>query len=190
MGEVLLGSNRPFVITSATAIAKGGDGKPVTEHSPTAPENPRSGSEAVTLDLTKRGVNSSVVRNAQVHDVRKQGIVTYAIAVAREKGKSAYVGDGSNRWPAVHVSDVARLYRLALEKAEPGAIYHAVGEEGVSMKAIAETLGRGLKVPVVSIKAEEAEAHFGSACRSFPQPAAAGPVPRMAVGAATPRSPP
>jgi|SRR5450631_6186 len=74
---------------------------------------------------------------------------------------SAYVGDGSNRWPAAHVSDVARLYRLALEKADPGAIYHAFDEEGVSMKAIAEALGRGLKVPVVSIKPEEAEAHFG-----------------------------
>jgi nucleoside-diphosphate-sugar epimerase len=81
--------------------------------------------------------------------------------VAREKRVSAYIGDGGNRWPAAHVSDVARLYRLAFEKAEPGAIYHAVDEEGVSMKAIAEALGRGLKVPVVSIKPEEAEAHFG-----------------------------
>jgi nucleoside-diphosphate-sugar epimerase len=81
--------------------------------------------------------------------------------VAREKRVSAYIGDGGNRWPAAHVSDVARLYRLAFEKAEPGAIYHAVDEEGVSMKAIAEALGRGLKVPLVSIKPEEAEAHFG-----------------------------
>jgi nucleoside-diphosphate-sugar epimerase len=74
---------------------------------------------------------------------------------------SAYIGDGSNRWPAAHVSDVARLYRLAFEKAEPEAIYHAVDEEGISMKVIAEALGRGLKVPVVSIKPEESEAHFG-----------------------------
>jgi hypothetical protein len=88
--------------------------------------------------------------------------VTPAVQVAREKGKSAYVGDGSSRWSAVHVSDVARLYRLAFEKAEPGAIYHAVGEEGVSLKAIAEAIGRGLKLPVTSIKPEEAEAHFGS----------------------------
>jgi nucleoside-diphosphate-sugar epimerase len=87
--------------------------------------------------------------------------VPYATAVAREKRVSAYIGDGGNRWPAAHVSDVARLYRLAFEKAEPGAIYHAVDEEGVSMKAIAEALGRGQKVPVVSIKPEEAEAHFG-----------------------------
>jgi nucleoside-diphosphate-sugar epimerase len=161
MGEVLVGSNRPFVITSATAIAKGDDGKPVTEQSPTAPENPRSGSEAVTMNLTKRGVNTSVVRLAQVHDTHKQGMVPYVAAVAREKGVSAYTGDGSSRWPAVHVSDASRLFRLAFENGKPGAIYHAVGEEGISMKAIAETLGKGLKIPVVSIKPEETEAHFG-----------------------------
>jgi nucleoside-diphosphate-sugar epimerase len=102
-----------------------------------------------------------VVRLAQIHDTRKQGLVPYVCAVARQKRVSAYIGDGGNRWPATHVSDVARLYRLAIEKADPGAIYHAVGEEGVSMKAIADALGRGLKVPVVSIKPEEAEAHFG-----------------------------
>jgi nucleoside-diphosphate-sugar epimerase len=106
-------------------------------------------------------VNTSIVRLPQVHDTRKQGLVPYVHAVAREKRVSAYIGDGSNRWPAAHVSDVARLYRLAFEKAEKGAIYHAVDEEGVSMKAIAEALGRGLKVPVISIKPEEAEAHFG-----------------------------
>ena len=81
--------------------------------------------------------------------------------MAREKRVSAYIGEGSNRWPAAHVSDTAPLYRLAFEKAEPGAIYHAVDEEGVSMKAIAEALGRGLKVPVVSIKPEETETHSG-----------------------------
>ncbi|HTB18217.1 MAG TPA: hypothetical protein VK708_08870, partial [Bryobacteraceae bacterium] len=85
----------------------------------------------------------------------------YLLAVTHQKGVSAYVGDGSNRWAAAHVSDVARLYRLAFEKAEPGAIYHAVDEEGVPMKAIAEAHARGLKAPVVSIKPEEAETHFG-----------------------------
>ncbi len=161
MGEVLLGSKRPFVITSGTAIATAVDGKPATEDGPTAAWNPRAASEAATLDLTKRGVNTSVVRLPQVHDTRKQGLIPYVHAVAREKGVSAYIGDGSNRWPAAHVSDVARLYRLAFEKAEPGAIYHAVDEEGVSMKAIAEALARGLKVPVISITPEEAGAHFG-----------------------------
>jgi len=161
IGEVLLGSNRPFVMTSGTAIAANIDGKPSTEDSPTASWNPRAASEAVVRELTERGVNTSVVRLPQVHDTRKQGLVSFATAVAREKRLSAYVGDGSNRWPAAHVLSVAQLYRLAFEKAEPGAIYHAVDEEGVSMKAIAEALGRGLKVPVVSINPEEAEAHFG-----------------------------
>jgi nucleoside-diphosphate-sugar epimerase len=161
IGEVLLGSDRPFVITSGTAIAANVDGKPSTEDGPTASWNPRAGSEATVRQLTARGVNTSVVRPPQVHDTRKQGLVPYLLAVSREKGVSAYIGDGSNRWPAAHVSDVARLYRLAFEKAEPGAIYHAVDEEGVTMKAIVEAHGRGLKVPVVSIKPEESEAHFG-----------------------------
>ncbi|QHN03437.1 SDR family oxidoreductase [Granulicella sp. WH15] len=161
MGEVLLGSNRPFVVTSGTAIAANENGKASTEDGPTAAWNPRAASEAAVKKLTARGVNTSVVRLPQVHDTRKQGLVPYLLAVAREKGVSAYIGDGSNRWPAAHVSDVARLYRLAFERAEPGAIYHAVDEEGVTMKAIVEAHGRGLKVPVVSIKPEEAEAHFG-----------------------------
>jgi nucleoside-diphosphate-sugar epimerase len=161
IGEVLLGSSRPFVITSATAIAANVDGKSSTEDGPTASWNPRAASEAVVKELTARGVNTSVVRLPQVHDTRKQGLVPYVTAVAREKRVSAYIGNGGNRWPAAHVSDVARLYRLAFERGEPGAIYHAVDEEGVSMKAIAEALGRGLKVAVVSIKPEEAEAHFG-----------------------------
>jgi nucleoside-diphosphate-sugar epimerase len=161
MGEVLLGSNRPFIITSGTAMAANVDGKPSTEESPNATWNPRAASEETVRKLTARGVNISVVRLPQVHDTRKQGLIPYLLTVARAKGVSAYIGDGSNRWPAAHVSDVARLYRLALEKAEPGAIYHAVDEEGVSMKAIVEAHGRGLNVPVVSIKPEEAEAHFG-----------------------------
>jgi nucleoside-diphosphate-sugar epimerase len=110
--------------------------------------------------LLKRGVRVSVVRLPQVHNTIKQGLVTYAIAVAREKGVSAYVGDGLNRWAAVHVLDTARLYRLALEKQEAGARYHAVAEEGVPVRDIAEAIGRGLKVPVVSKSPEEAAAHF------------------------------
>jgi len=112
-------------------------------------------------ELTARGVNTTVVRLPQVQDRRKQGLVPFVTAVAREKRVSAYVGDGGNRWPAAHISDVARLYHLAFEKAEAGAIYHAVDEQGVTMKAIAEALGRGLKVPVISIKPDEVEAHFG-----------------------------
>jgi nucleoside-diphosphate-sugar epimerase len=161
MGEMLLGSNRSFVVTSGTAIAANVDGKSSTEDSPLTSWNPRAASEAAVKGLTERGVNTSVVRLPQVHDTRKQGLVPYLLAVAREKGVSAYIGDGSNRWPAAHVSAVARLYRLAFEKAEPGSIYHAVDEEGVTMKAIVEAHGCGLKVPVVSIRPEEAEAHFG-----------------------------
>jgi nucleoside-diphosphate-sugar epimerase len=161
MGEVLAGSDRPLVITSGTAIGNGGGGKLTTEESPAANWNPRAASEMAVLKLADRGVNTSVVRLPQVHDTRKQGLVPYLLTVARQKGVSAYIGDGSNRWPAAHVSAVAQLYRLAMEKAERGAIYHAVDEEGVPMKAVAEAHGRGLKIPVVSIKPEEAESHFG-----------------------------
>jgi nucleoside-diphosphate-sugar epimerase len=161
IGEVLLGSDRPFVITSATGILVNVDGKPSTEESPTSSWNPRAASEAAVKELTERGVNTSVIRLSQIHDPRKQGLVPYLLAVARKEGVSAYIGDGGNRWAAAHVSDTVRLYRLAFEKGERGAIYHAVDEEGVPLKAIAEAHGRGLKVPVVSITPEEAEAHFG-----------------------------
>jgi nucleoside-diphosphate-sugar epimerase len=161
MGEVLAGSGRRFVVTSGTAMAASTDSKPSTEDGAKTSWNPRTGLEAVVGEFTNRGVTTTIVRLPQVHDTHKQGLVPYVHAVAREKRMSAYIGDGSNRWPAAHISDVAQLYRLAFEKAEPGAIYHAVDEEGVSMKAIAEALGRGLKVPVVSIRPEEAEAHFG-----------------------------
>jgi nucleoside-diphosphate-sugar epimerase len=162
MGEVLVGSNRPFVITSGTGLVESVNGKPSTEDgSKVSSWNPRAASEAAVNALTARGVNTSVVRLPQVHDTRKQGLVSHLLPVARQKGTLAYIGDGCNRWPAAHVSDVARLYRLAFERAERGAIYHAVDEEGVSIKAIAEALSRGLKVPVISIKPEEAESHFG-----------------------------
>jgi len=161
IGEVLLGSNRPFIITSGTAMAANVDGNPSAEDGPTASWNPRTASEAAVKELTERGVNTSIVRLAQIHDTRKQGLITYSVILARQKRLSAYLGDGANRWPAAHLSDAARLYHLAFEKAEPGAIYHAVGEEGITMKAVAEALGRGLNVPVVSIKPEDAEAHFG-----------------------------
>jgi nucleoside-diphosphate-sugar epimerase len=101
------------------------------------------------------------MRLPQVHDTVKQGLATLAVAVAREKSVSAYVGEGRNRWAAAHISDVARLYRLALENHEAGAKYHAVAEEGVPMRDIAEAIGRGLKMPVKSMAPEDASAHFG-----------------------------
>jgi len=162
MGGVLAGSARPLIVTGGTGGLSATPGQLVTEDNvpPVYSPFPRV-SEQAALAMLSSGVSSAVMRLPQVHDTRKQGLVTYAIAIAREKGVSAYIGDGTNRWPAAHVLDVARLYRLALEKHEAGAKYHAVHEEGVSMRDIAEVIGRGLNVPVVSLTAEEAQAHFG-----------------------------
>jgi nucleoside-diphosphate-sugar epimerase len=160
LGDALAGSNRTLIVTSGIgALAPGHlatEDMEVTFH----PAMPRV-SEQTGLAQVARGVNVSVVRLPQVHDTVKQGLVSYTIQLAREKGVSPYIGDGRNRWAAAHVLDVARLYRLALEKHETGGRYHAVGEEGVSMREIAEVVGKGLKVPVVSLSAEEAAAHFG-----------------------------
>ena len=159
LGSVLAGSDRLLIVTSGTA-GVAAPGKVATEDQVVPPDLPFPRvSERTALSL--QGVSASVMRLPQVHDTIKQGLVTYMIAVVREKGVSAYVGEGRNRWAAAHVSDVARLYRLALEKHEAGAKYHAVGEEGVAMRDIAESIGRGLKVPVVSLSPEEAAAHFG-----------------------------
>jgi nucleoside-diphosphate-sugar epimerase len=161
LGSVLQGSDRPLLVTSGlTTVAEGRTPTEEDAPLPPSPVYPRA-SEATAETLLKRGVRVSVVRLPQVHNTVKQGLVTYTIAVAREKGVSAYVAGGLNRWAAVHVLDAARLYRLALEKQEAGARYHAVAEEGVPLKDIAEAIGRGLKVPVVSKSPEEAAAHFG-----------------------------
>jgi nucleoside-diphosphate-sugar epimerase len=137
-------------------------GQPATEeYFDSNHPTPRKASEEAGISVADRGVNVSVVRLPQVHDPVKQGLITYFVATAREKGVSAYVGDGLNRWPAVHVLDAARLYRLALEKGKAGSRYNAVAEEGIPVRDIAEVLGRGLKVPVVSLSPEEAPAHFG-----------------------------
>jgi nucleoside-diphosphate-sugar epimerase len=114
------------------------------------------------LGFAERGVRSSVVRLAiSVHEEVKHGFVGALVDVAREKGVSGYVGDGSNRWPAVHRLDAAVLFRLALENASPGLIWHGVADEGVPLKEIAEVIGRHLNVPVASIPAENVAAHFG-----------------------------
>jgi nucleoside-diphosphate-sugar epimerase len=159
LGSVLAGSDRPLIVTGGLA-GLAGPGQVATEDDVIPPDFPFPRvSEQTALSL--KGVRASVMRLPQVHDPVKQGLVTPAIEVYREKGVCAYLGDGRNRWPAAYVHDVARLYRLAIEKAEPNAKYHAVAEEGVSMRDIAEAIGRRLKLPVKSIAPEEAQAFFG-----------------------------
>jgi nucleoside-diphosphate-sugar epimerase len=161
LGSALEGSGRPLIVTSGLALLA--SGRAATEEDvpvPVSASYPRA-SEVTAMSLVARGVQASVVRLPQVHDRVKQGLVSYLINIARQKGVSAFVGNGQNRWAAVHVLDAARLYRLALEKGAAGAKYHAVAEEGVPVREIAEAIGRGLKLPKVSLSAERAGEHFG-----------------------------
>ncbi|OBG30278.1 SDR family oxidoreductase [Mycobacterium sp. 852002-51057_SCH5723018] len=162
MGEALAGSDRPFVSTSGTLLlALFGQGGVATEND-TAPGGPRVDSENAVIALADRGVRSSVVRLAPlVHsDLDHHGFAHQLINTARDTGRSAYIGDGSNRWPALHTLDAAHLYRLALEKAPAGTRLHGVADEGVPFRDIAAVIGRHLGVPAVGIPAEEA-GHFG-----------------------------
>jgi nucleoside-diphosphate-sugar epimerase len=137
LGSALAGSGRPLIVTSGTAIAKVAPGELAREHAPsvTSGDFPRAASEEAAADAAAHGVNVSVVRLPQVHDPERQGLISPWIMTALEKRVFAYVGDGRNRWPAAHVSDVARLYRLAIEKAEAGAVYNAVARRA-SQRAI------------------------------------------------------
>ncbi len=162
IGAVLVGSDRPFILTSGTGMGSPGPGRLAIEDvfdrdNP----NPRRLSELTGEEVAQRGVSVAVVRLPQVHDAEKQGLISPAIEIARATGVSAYVDDGANRWPAAHVSDVARLYRLALDHHETGARWHAVAEEGVPVREIAEAIGTGLGIPVRSLSADEAMEHFG-----------------------------
>jgi nucleoside-diphosphate-sugar epimerase len=163
LGAVLAGSDRPLVVTSGTGIANTAPGQPAREGNPIVgtDAHSRAASEEAAAAVSADGVNVSVVRLPQVHDPVTQGLITPAIGMYREKGVCVYVGDGLNRWPAAHLLDVARLYRLAIEKAESNAKYHAVAEEGVPRRDIAEAIGRRLKLPVKSIAPQEAQAYFG-----------------------------
>jgi nucleoside-diphosphate-sugar epimerase len=163
LGDALAGSRRLLIVTSGTGMANSKPGILTTEKDLPASSKlvPRADSEEAAASVAARGVRTAIVRLPQVHDTMKQGLVTYAIHVAREKGVSAYVGDGLNRWPAAHLLDTARVYRLALEKADAGDKFHAVAEEGVVARDIAEAIGRGLSVPVISLAPEEASQHFG-----------------------------
>ena len=162
LGSVLA-PGKLLVVTSGIGLTSGEPGHVRTESDAAASSAsiPRQPEDSAKL-AAARGVHVGIVRLPQVHDTRKQGLVVMLTQTAREKGVSAYVGDGANRWAAAPLKDVARLYRLAIEQTGPGVtVYHAVQEEGVAVRAIAETLGKGLKVPVVSMNPEEAAGHFG-----------------------------
>ncbi|CAM3571856.1 SDR family oxidoreductase [Paenibacillus lupini] len=163
-GATLEGSNKPFVFTTGTLVVAWSNPVAIlgTEEIAVDSTVPRGAAENAAIALADQGIRSSVIRLAPtVHGPGDHGFISMLISIARKKGFSAYVGDGSNRWPAVHRLDAARLYRLAAESALAGSRLHAVGEEGIPFRDIAGAIGRNLNLPVVSISHEEAEAHFG-----------------------------
>jgi nucleoside-diphosphate-sugar epimerase len=163
LGEVLAGSGRPLVITSGTGLARSKSGGPAveTDGHVTSAEFPRAAAEEAADALIAAGGRVLVLRLPQVHDTRRFGRITQHIRLARQHGRVAYVGEGKNRLPAVHASDAVRLYRLALEKGQAGARYHAVGEDGVALRDIAEVIGARLNMPVEPITPAEVPAYFG-----------------------------
>lgn len=159
MGGVLEGTSKPFIVTSGTLLIA--PGRVATEEDPVAPGLPRV-SETAGLAFAARGVRAMAVRLPQVHGADgKCGLVNWLLNIAKEKGVSGYIGDGSNRWSGAHRLDVARLYRLALEKGKAGTSYHAVADEGVTARDIAEIIGRQMNLPVASILPDKAAEHFG-----------------------------
>ena len=161
LGEALAGSERPLLVTSGLPMVTPGQlGTEKDSPMPTTPEYPRA-SERTAASLRDRGVRASVVRlPPSVHGLGERGFIPILIGIAREKGLSAYVGDGSNRWPAVHRLDAARVFRLALEHGAAALSYHAVAEEGVAFRSIAEVIARRLGLPLVSQSLDEAAKHF------------------------------
>jgi nucleoside-diphosphate-sugar epimerase len=163
LGAALAGTDRPLIICSGTGLVQPAAGQPAreTDGHPTSAVTARAASEEAADALIHQGGNVMVMRLPQVHDTRRQGRIRWHIQIAREQGRVAYVGEGRNRVPAVHVSDAARLFRLALEKGEAGARYHAVAEEGVPLREIAQVIGAGLRLPVESITPEQAQDYYG-----------------------------
>lgn len=164
LGSALEGSNRPMLITSGTALVAT-PGRAATEADDptlTAAQFPRIATQEAAVALMEKGLNVSMVRlPPSTHGQGDHGFIPMLIAIARDKGMAAYAGEGNNLWPAVHRLDAARLYRLAIEKAIPGMRYHAVQDEGVPMRQIAEVIGKRLQVPVKYLTPEAAKEHFG-----------------------------
>ena len=163
MGKVLEGTQRPLVVTSGTALVMPGKVAHETDRSTlTAEQFSRVLTEQAAEAVAARGVCVSIVRlSPTVHGEGDHGFIPLLINIAREKGVSAYIGDGENRWSAVHRLDAARLYRLALTNEVPGARFHAAAEPSIPFREIAAAIGHGLRVPVVSVSADEASTHFG-----------------------------
>ncbi|MDX6318055.1 MAG: hypothetical protein QOD35_1455, partial [Nocardioidaceae bacterium] len=163
IGTVLAGSGRPFLLASGTAGLSLGREATERDRSPfSGPDAPRGGSENLALDFVDRGVHTVILRFAPtVHGDGDHGFIAALVGIARNRGSAGYVGNGTNRWSAVHRSDAARLVRLGLERAPAGALLHAVGENGVPAREIADAIGRGLDLPAVSVPAEDVARHFG-----------------------------
>ncbi len=163
LGRALAGSARPLVVTSGTGLVRSRTGEPATEaddHLSSA-DHPRAATEEAADALFAAGVGVTVLRLPQVHDARRQGRISWHVELAREKGWVTYVGEGHARVHAVHVSDAVRLYRMALERGEAGARFHAVAEEGVALRDVAGAIGVRLGLPVVSLAPNEAAGYFG-----------------------------
>ncbi|MDB5156294.1 MAG: Nucleoside-diphosphate-sugar epimerase [Mucilaginibacter sp.] len=164
IGSVLAGSDRPLIVTSGTGLGALAPGDIAVEDNVATSKtthHPRVASEEAAAAVAKQGVNVSIMRlPPSVHDKGDHGFVPMLIGIARDKGISAYVGDGANRWPAVHRLDAAHLYRLVLEKGVAGT-YHALGDDGIPTRDIAEVIARHLNIPAKSLSPEEAAAHFG-----------------------------
>jgi nucleoside-diphosphate-sugar epimerase len=160
LGDALAGSDRPLIVTSGTALVA--QGRLATEDDVPATSLPRVASEEAAASVASRGVRVCVLRlPPSVHGDGDHAFVPFLIGTAREKGVSAYVGDGQNRWPAVHRLDAAHLYRLAIEKAPQDSKYHGVADGGVAFRDIAQVIGKRLNIPVVAKSPEEAADHFG-----------------------------
>ncbi|WP_180898997.1 SDR family oxidoreductase [Martelella soudanensis] len=160
MGSALAGSNKRFIVTSGLPPLMG-QVSTETDSLPAGAHGMPRVSEQAAMVLTDSGVRVSVIRMPQVHDQNRQGFASYLMDHARKHGVSAYVGDGQNRWPAVHRLDAARLYSLVLDNGARGERYHAVGEEGVAVRDVVEAIGKRLNVPVTSLSEEDSAGHFG-----------------------------